>query len=231
MSDPGGAGVPGVQLLIHNIDTNMKQAVESDGTGLYSVSQLPPGRYTVTAQKDGFRKSVQTGIVLTVGQIATLNIPLQLGDVKETVTVEANAELINTTTAEMSSVVDQSSVAGLPLNGRDPSSLVLLTTGTMNILPGGSSAGSAVGGGWTRGLLMRVELLQVAAAREAPITFWTAPRIWTSIMGWRHRFRTPMQPRNFASSRKTSTSIWIFPECRGHHPDQIREQCLPWWCV
>ena len=151
VSDPGGSGIPGAQLLIRNIDTNMKQVAESDGTGLYSVSQLPSGRYTVAVQKDGFRKSVQTGIVLTVGQIATLNIPLQLGDVKETVTVEANAELINTTTAEMSSVVDQSSVAGLPLNGRDPSSLVLLTTGTMNILPGGSSAGSAVGGGWDQG--------------------------------------------------------------------------------
>ena len=148
--DPNGAAVPGAQILIQNIDTNYKQTASSNETGLYSASQLPPGHYSVTAQREGFRKSVQTGLVLTVGQIATLNISLQMGDVKEEVTVTANAELINVTTAELSSVVNQSSVQELPLNGRDPSSLVLLTTGTMNVVPGGSNTGAAVGGGWAQ---------------------------------------------------------------------------------
>lgn len=145
VSDSGGLVVPGAQLSVRNIDTNLKQVTESSATGLYSISQLPPGRYTVTTQKDGFQNNVQTGIVLTVGQVATLHIALRVGDVNETVTVVANAELINVTTSEISTVVNQSSVEGLPLNGRDPSSLVLLTTGTMNILP--ANAGSAVGGG------------------------------------------------------------------------------------
>jgi hypothetical protein len=146
VSDPGGSAIPGAKLQITNVDTNARQTAVSSDTGLYSVSQLLPGRYTVTVMKDGFRKSVQTGIVLTVGQVATLNISLQMGDVKETVTVTANEELINVTTAELSSVVNQASVEELPLNGRDPSSLVLLTTGTMNIVP--SANGGATGGGW-----------------------------------------------------------------------------------
>lgn len=151
VTDPSGSAIPSAQIQVLNTDTNYKQNVTTSDAGAYSVSQLPPGHYSVTVQKDGFRKSVQTGIQLSVGEVGTLNIPLQLGDVKEEVTVTANAELINVTTAEMSSVVNQDSVEELPLNGRDPSSLVLLTTGTMNVVPGGSNSGAAMGGGWAQG--------------------------------------------------------------------------------
>jgi hypothetical protein len=140
VSDTGGAAIPGAQVQIQNVGTNLRQATETNDSGLYSVSQLPSGQYRITVQKAGFRKSVQTGITLTIGQVATLNITLSVGDVKETVTVTANAELINVTTADLSAVVNQASVEELPLNGRDPSSLVLLTTGTTNILN--------TGGGW-----------------------------------------------------------------------------------
>ncbi len=148
VTDSGGSAIPGAQLSIVNIDTQVKQAAETNEAGQYSISQLSPGRYTVTVQKDGFQSSVQTGIVLTVGQAATLNVTMIVGQVSESVTVVANAELINVSTPEISAVVNQNSVAGLPLNGRDPSGLVLLTTGTMNILPTGNRAGTAVGGGW-----------------------------------------------------------------------------------
>jgi len=140
VSDAGGATIPGVQVQVQNVGTNLRQVTETNDSGLYSVSQLPSGQYRITVQKTGFRKSVQTGITLTIGQVATLNITLSVGDVKETVTVTANAELINVTTADLSAVVNQASVEELPLNGRDPSSLVLLTTGTTNILN--------TGGGW-----------------------------------------------------------------------------------
>jgi hypothetical protein len=134
VSDSGGAAIPKAQIQVQNVNTGMKLTTESNSTGLYSVSQLPSGSYAVTVTRSGFRKSVQTGIVLTIGQVATLNIPLQVGDVKETVTVTANAELINVTTADLSAVVNSAAIEELPLNGRDPSSLVLLTTGTTNIL-------------------------------------------------------------------------------------------------
>jgi hypothetical protein len=140
VSDSAGAAIPNAQVQILNVNTGMKMIAETNGSGLYSIAQLPSGSYALTVTRAGFRKSVQTGIVLTIGQIATLNIVLQVGDVKETVTVTADAELINVTTADLSAVVNQAAVEELPLNGRDPSSLVLLTTGTTNVLN--------TGGGW-----------------------------------------------------------------------------------
>lgn len=134
ITDPSGAAIPGSTVLIQNVGTNLQQTALTNASGVYSISQLPPGKYTVTVKKTGFHTSVQTGLVLTVGQVATLNITLQLGEVSQTVAVTANAEQINVTTADLSNVINQQSVEELPLNGRDPSSLVLLTTGTSNVL-------------------------------------------------------------------------------------------------
>jgi hypothetical protein len=138
--DPGGAVIQGASLTIRNVDTGLKQAAVSNDSGLYQISALPPGHYTLTIEKQGFQRSVQTGITLTVGQAATLNVSLQLGNVAETVTVTSDAELVNTTTAEIGQVVNQESVRELPLNGRDPSSLVLLTTGMSNVLNASGNA-------------------------------------------------------------------------------------------
>jgi hypothetical protein len=134
VTDSSGAAIAGAHVRIQNLDTNAVQRVDSNEAGIYTSGPLLPGKYSVTTDRDGFRKTVQTGIELTVAQVATLNITLQVGDVNQTVTVSGSAELINTTTAEISQVVDQHAISELPLNGRDPSSLVLLTTGTTNVL-------------------------------------------------------------------------------------------------
>jgi hypothetical protein len=158
VSDPGGAAIAGAHVRIQNLSTNTSQSVQTSDSGIYTVGQLLPGTYSVATDKEGFRKSVETGIILTVGQTATLNISLQVGDVKETVTVSGSAELINTTTAEISQVVNQHAIKELPLNGRNPSSLVLLTTGVTNVLNTGggmlqgettfpNESGASAGGG------------------------------------------------------------------------------------
>ena len=99
VTDSNGAALPGVQIHVQNTDTNFVQSAETNGSGVYLVTPLNPGPYKVTAEKTGFRKLVQSGITLTVDQAATLNLALQVGDVKEVVTVTADVELINTTTA------------------------------------------------------------------------------------------------------------------------------------
>jgi hypothetical protein len=134
VTDTGGAAIVGATVTVKNEGTNAVQTVKTDGQGEYKVGQLLPGTYDVTAQKDGFEVKAETGVALTVGQAATLNVPLAVGDVKQTVTVTGNASLINTSNAEISQVVNQKSIEQLPLNGRDPSSLVLLTTGVTNVL-------------------------------------------------------------------------------------------------
>ncbi len=119
--------------------TGLTQDVLSNSSGNYGVSPLPAGQYAVTVDREGFRKIVQSGITLTVNQTATLNFTLQVGSQQETVTVTGSQELINQTTAAVSTVIDEQSIKDLPLNGRDPSSLVFLAPGVNNVL--NSSAG------------------------------------------------------------------------------------------
>lgn len=134
VTDTSGAAVTGAQISARNVDTNLAQIAISDDQGQYKISPLPPGSYSITIKKQGFETYVQAGIVLTVNQAATLNtITLKPGAVQETVNVTANAELLNTTSAEMSTMVNEAAVVQLPLNGRDPSTLVFLAPGTSNV--------------------------------------------------------------------------------------------------
>lgn len=144
--DSTGAVIPDAIVTIFNIGTNQERKLKSGSSGEFADPSLTPGTYSVTVEHDGFQKSLQIGIILTVSQNATLNITLNPGSVYDTVSVEAGAELINTTTAEISSLVDQHAVSQLPLNGRDPSSLVFLSPGVTNVLNtggGGLFAGSS----------------------------------------------------------------------------------------
>jgi hypothetical protein len=156
--DASGAAVAGAQVKATSTATNLTQNVTADGAGNYAFASLPPGPYTVTVDASGFQESVDTGIVLTVGQSASLNITVKVGQATESTTVNAAAEIINTSTAEISQVIDENSVKELPLNGRDPSSLVFLSAGVTNelqsqasTLPGGNSfpteSGASAGGG------------------------------------------------------------------------------------
>ena len=144
--DIAGDVIPDATLTITNLDTNQVRTLQSSSTGEFADPSLAPGRYSVAIERTGFQKVVQSGVVLTVGQDATLNATLSPGSVTETVNVDTGAELINTTTAEISTVVDEHAVSQLPLNGRDPSSLVFLAPGVTNIL---NTGGGALQGGFS----------------------------------------------------------------------------------
>jgi len=143
ITDKNGAAIPGVRIHVTNTGTNAVETTETNSSGVYLVAPLNPGSYQITAEKAGFRKLVQTGITLTVDQAATLNLTLQIGEVAQAITVVADAEVIDTTTAEIGTTVNEEAVKELPLNGRNPASLVLLATGTTNVL---NTAGGKVQG-------------------------------------------------------------------------------------
>ena len=134
ITDPTGAAIPGAHLVLHNEGTGADRQIDSNGSGEYTLSALPPGAYTLNVTGQGFSNYQQKGIVLTVSEQATANVVLAVGAADNTVTVTANASVINTTTAEISNIVDEKAISQLPLNGRDPSSLVLLSPGTTNVL-------------------------------------------------------------------------------------------------
>ena len=134
VTDPVGALVPGAHVTAQNTETNLESAVDSDATGNYAFNSLPPGQYKVTATHAGFETLVNTGVSLTVGQNATLNLALKPGGQQDTVTVTGGTELINTESAELGQIVDENTVKELPLNGRDPGQLVFLSAGVTNEL-------------------------------------------------------------------------------------------------
>jgi hypothetical protein len=157
VTDPTGAVIPNATISVRNTDTNLVQTVKSNATGVYLVTPLPPGKYSLTVEANGFVRYVQTGITLSVDVASTQNVILTLGSAAQTVTVTSNAELINTTTPELGMTVNEDKISQLPLNGRDPSSLVFLAPGVVNASFGNSylqsgfsfptETGAAAGGG------------------------------------------------------------------------------------
>ena len=145
LSDTSGAVLPGVTLSIRHIDTAQTRTMTSDASGRYRAPLLAPGRYEVTAQLSGFQTVVRSGITLTVGQEALVNIQLALGNVAESITVDAAAPLVETTTGTISHVVTEQQLGSMPLNGRDFSQLALLQPGV--VMSRSSVQGSNVGQG------------------------------------------------------------------------------------
>jgi hypothetical protein len=135
--DSTGASIPGAQIIAQNTDTGLTTTATTTDAGTYIFTTLPPGNYTITTTRQGFTTNVQKGLVLTVGQSATVKAVLEVGATSQTVSVNAAGNVINQSTAELSQVVNERSVKELPLNGRDPSSLVLLAPGTTNVLAQG----------------------------------------------------------------------------------------------
>ncbi|MGA2203750.1 MAG: TonB-dependent receptor [Halobacteriota archaeon] len=131
--DSSGAVIPGVKITALNSETKLTQIAETSASGDYLISSLPPGDYRITAEHIGFQTYIEN-VTLTVSQEATINFQLQVGQQTSTVTVNAGQILLNATSAEISNVVDEHSIKELPLNGRDPSSLVLLSPGVMNLM-------------------------------------------------------------------------------------------------
>ena len=91
VKDQSGGGLPGVTVTVTQTDTGLTRTAITDESGSYIVQNLPVGPYRFEAELQGFRKFVQTGIVLEVNANPTLNLTLQLGQVAETVTVEGTA--------------------------------------------------------------------------------------------------------------------------------------------
>ena len=127
--DSSGGAVPKVALSLANAATGVKRSAFTDGQGSYRFLRLPPGSYELTAFTDGFRTERRPGIVLTVGQQATLNLTLSVGTVATEAVVTAAAAQIDLQSAALSDVIDPKAIRELPLNGRDFAQLALLEPG------------------------------------------------------------------------------------------------------
>jgi hypothetical protein len=135
VTDPSGAVVSGVTVLVHSNDTGADvRSVTTSSTGNFNITNLPAGRYTVTIKSEGFQTYLAKDVILNVAEKHTLDVALKAGKVSETVEVTAENTPIQTTTAEESGTVTGDQVRGLALNNRNFEQLVLLQPGVSNQL-------------------------------------------------------------------------------------------------
>ncbi len=131
VTDSSGAVVAGAAVTVKNQDTGETRKAVTNGTGYYSFASLPPGTYTITVSMAGFKTVVVTDRVIQVAQPASVDVTLAVGTSAQTVNVSAaGAELISTTTSEISGTISPTLVESLPLNGHDMFDLAVLTPGT-----------------------------------------------------------------------------------------------------
>ncbi|MGO9434866.1 MAG: TonB-dependent receptor domain-containing protein [Terracidiphilus sp.] len=131
ITDSSGAVVPGTTVRLADVDrgTAIEAATENDG--VYTFANALPGKYRVDVEKAGFRTVQMIGITLNVQQNLEQNFKLEIGSPSETITVESNAENLNTSDATVSTLVDNQFVESMPLNGRSFGSLLDLVPGVV----------------------------------------------------------------------------------------------------
>jgi hypothetical protein len=121
--------VKGAEITAQNQETSTRRSVHTDDGGRYSLEQLPPGHYRLTAQMPGFESAVIPGIEVFVGKTAVVDIRLKLGELKTETVVNEGAELVETRDSSLSGAMENAAMRELPLNGRDVAQLALLQPG------------------------------------------------------------------------------------------------------
>ena len=132
VTDPSGAAVEGAAITVRNVNTGATRKSVTGGAGWYEVLSLAVGDYEVIVRKKGFAEALRKGIHIAVGQDATADVSLRVGNIRQHVTVNADADAVSLATADISGLVGRRQVDGLPLNGRSYDELLTLNPGIVN---------------------------------------------------------------------------------------------------
>ncbi len=128
ISDQTGAALPNVVVTAANIETGANRTVQTGDSGVYRFPLLPLGTYRVTAEAANFKKFVREGITLTTGQTVTVDFKLEAGEVRETVTVSADASIADAGKTDLGRVMNSRETQNLPLIHRNPYNFAFLQT-------------------------------------------------------------------------------------------------------
>lgn len=129
--DASGAVLPGVLVTVNNTATGLTRTSVTGATGRFAIHSLPPGRYGLRAELQGFEPHVRESLDLTVAETLALNITLQVGGVRIESVVVGGTPLVNTSSSELSYLVRSETIEQLPLNGRNYTDLALLQPGVL----------------------------------------------------------------------------------------------------
>src|SRR3989440_213055 len=142
VSDPSGANVEGAKVVIRNLATDQSVEVTTDSSGAYAANLLRIGTYSVTVERQGFKKAVEPSVEVGVNQVVRVNLRLQVGAVTELVEVTGAAPLLQTETSSLGTIETERRISDLPLNGRNFIQLAYLGPGANS-----GQTGSNVSGG------------------------------------------------------------------------------------
>ncbi|MGA9888914.1 MAG: carboxypeptidase-like regulatory domain-containing protein, partial [Candidatus Acidiferrales bacterium] len=131
VTDPSGAAMPGATVTLSSTDIGFRRTAVTGADGSYNFVNLVPGTYSVEVDKQGFRKTVQTGIAVQVQAVVRIDAQIQVGTVEQTVQVSAAAQLMQTESSSLGHVIGAQTVDELPLNGRNVLNLVSLVPGVV----------------------------------------------------------------------------------------------------
>jgi hypothetical protein len=137
--DPSGAVISGVTVSIANVETGARAQSTANESGIYSISFLNPGRYELTAESQGFKRHLRQNVLLETGQVATIDITLEIGEVAETINVTAATPLLQAETSSVSQFIENKTVINMPLASRRAASLARLS-GNVTFIEEGAGA-------------------------------------------------------------------------------------------
>jgi Carboxypeptidase regulatory-like domain/TonB dependent receptor len=132
VKDPTGGVLPGVTVIVRNMETNVARETVTDEGGRYRAAALQPGRYEVSAELAGFEGSRISDVIVQVGQNVPIDVQMRPAGVSETLTVSGESPVIDIARTDVSNVVGQQAISNLPINGRRWENFVLLSPGVTN---------------------------------------------------------------------------------------------------
>jgi len=141
VTDSSGAVLPGATVTLANEGTNIQSVRHTDDSGYFTFVNVRPGTYSLTVELQGLKTAQVSGFVVGVNETVSQNLALDVGDVSEVVQVRSQSELLQSATAELGNVVEERVIRDLPLQGRNFTSLLLLTPG---VNPVSTAQGSQV---------------------------------------------------------------------------------------
>ncbi len=150
--DSSGAAVTGASVTLKGVDTGSVYKTVSSSSGAYHMNDLAIGHYDLTVEATGFKASVQKGVEIQISTVASLNVTLQPGDVKEAITVLADAPTVQTDSSDIGTVVEDKQIHDLPLSldatgqsfVRSPETFSFLMPGTIGQGTAGDHASAGI---------------------------------------------------------------------------------------
>jgi hypothetical protein len=146
VTDPSGAAVSGANVTAMSVERGIAYAGTTNDSGLYRISQLPAGSYTVKVEKSGFSLASIPVFVLAVNQVARIDVTMKVGQTTETVEVTSAAPVLETDTTQVNTVINAATNDNLPLASRNYVQLTLLAPGSVSTDPSSFNNGNNTGG-------------------------------------------------------------------------------------